>query len=45
MSKQAPWLDRSSLPFAGSVIAGLSAGFDGGADDALLPERQRATLY
>lgn len=38
-------VDRASLPSTGSVLAGLSAGFDGGAYDAVLEQRQQATLY
>lgn len=38
-------VERSSLPSTGSVLAGLSAGFDGGAYDAILQQRQQATLY
>ncbi|MDM4768247.1 MSMEG_1061 family FMN-dependent PPOX-type flavoprotein [Pelomonas sp. SE-A7] len=38
-------IERSSLPSTGSVLAGLSAGFDGAAYDEALPARQQATLY
>jgi len=38
-------VDRASLPSTGSLLAAFSAGFDGGAYDAALPERQRQTLY
>ncbi len=37
--------DRPSLPSTGSLIAALSAGFDGPAYDEALPARQRSTLY
>ena len=38
-------VERSSLPSTGSVLAGLSQGFDGEGYDAILQERQKATLY
>lgn len=38
-------IERTSLPSTGSLLAGLSAGFDGGAYDTALEERQRQTLY
>lgn len=37
--------ERRSFPSTGSIIAGLSQGFDGGAYDAALEARQQATLY
>lgn len=37
--------ERSSFPSTGSLIAGLSQGFEGGAYDAALEARQQATLY
>lgn len=38
-------VERASLPSTGSVLAGLSRGFDGAGYDAILEARQKATLY
>lgn len=38
-------VERSSLPSTGSIIAGLSEGFDAAGYDAALEARQKATLY
>ncbi|MBA4342715.1 MAG: flavin-nucleotide-binding protein [Methylibium sp.] len=38
-------VERASLPSTGSIIAGLSQGFDGSSYDAALEARQRATMY
>jgi len=38
-------VERASLPSTGSIIAGLSQGFDGSSYDAALEARQQATMY
>lgn len=38
-------VERRSLPSTGSLLAALSAGFDGGSYDQALPARQQSTLY
>ncbi|WP_431264713.1 pyridoxamine 5'-phosphate oxidase family protein [Roseateles chitinivorans] len=38
-------VERTTLPSTGSILAGLSASFDGVAYDAELEDRQRRTMY
>ncbi|HEY1397786.1 pyridoxamine 5'-phosphate oxidase family protein [Roseateles sp.] len=38
-------VERTTLPSTGSILAGLSASFDGAAYDAELEDRQRRTMY
>ena len=46
LGNPATWPDRASLPTAGQMLTAASQGsFDGAANDAALPQRQRDTLY